>query len=513
MTLDPDSQLSVLFTQLTWPSGLVRERACVAIAELLRHLALGQRTQQYLLRWLGAQHLESVAALGLLPLIRAHEDEPAFALPPPETLATALGRRSLLSWQLLQELFDDPGIPLEDFHAHSADAPADFEPLPFFEEYIEAFLPPVYHLRAKGVERSFRIPFRRHWAFEWTNIVAETGTEISMHPLRFWLGGRDGDERYGAPDMMMSEVYRSAYLRALSWASARGSLPERDAKRLAAQTSPIDLTLWKLLPGRRPSWWPRSADPAGKIDTVPGYIWQQVEALWEKHRSGEPWLGGTKGGGQALAAASGVVHVGLATYELRIFGVFQKCFGPHSPSPEDPAEWVTEGGHWSLRDAVGYTSPLRFEGMLLPQDIREFAEEFADWSLVPAAVPVMPLGAPRWQFWRMFRNIWLPAPWIRKATLTFGYSDDAITIRDGEEVVGTWCDWTDGLSEHLVDEVPPSSGQFLLVPRHVIDSLTEATESTYCWICSLTTYSREQPYEAYQSFTDSRVFGATRIVT
>ena len=26
-------------------------------------------------------------------------------------------------------------------------------------------------------------------------------------------------------------------------------------------------------------------------------------------------------------------------------------------------------------------------------------------------------------------------------------------------------------------------------------------------------YSREQPYEAYKAFTDSRLFGATRIVT
>ncbi len=513
MNLDPETQLSVLFTQLTWPSGLVRERACVAIAELLRHPAHGQRTEQHLLRWLAAQQLESVAALGLLPLIRAREDDPTFVFPSRETLTSALGRRSLLSWQLLKELFDDAEAPAEDFHAHSSDAPAGFEPVPFFDEYVKAFLPPIYVLQAQGIERHLRIPFRRQWAFEWTHIMAETGTEPSMQPLRFWLGGREGDERYGAPDMVLSEVYRSAYLRALSWAASRGSLPERDAKRLAAQTSPINLTLWKLLPSRRPVWWPRSADPVGKIDTIPGEIWQQVEALWEKHKSGALWPEETKGGEQVLAAASGVVHAGLATYELRISGVFQKCFGPGSPTPEDLAEWAAEGGHRSLRDAVRYTSPLRFEGIVVPQDVEKFAEDFADWSLVPAAVPVLPIGAPRWQFWRTFRSIWLPAPWIRESTLTFGYTDGAINIRDGDDVVGRWCDWTDGLDEHLVDDVPPSSGEFLSMPRHIIDSVAETTESVYCWICSLTTYSREQPYEAYQSFTDSRVFGATRIVT
>lgn len=512
MTPNPDSQIAVLLTQLTWPSGLVRERACVAISELLRHPQHGRRMQQRLLCWLSVQQLESTTAIGLLPLIHAREADPAFDVPPLDTLIAALGRRSLFSCELLKALFNKLEISCDDFLAHSVDAPAGFEPLPFFDKYVEAFLPPIYLLRAKGVEKSLRIPFYRQWAFEWTEIVAATGIEISMDPLRFWLSGRAGDERYGAPDMMLSEVYQSGYLRALSWAVERRALPERAASRLAAQTSPIDLTLWKLLPSPRPTWWPHSAGSDGKIDTVPGDIWHQVEALWEKHRSGGLWPEETRENQRVLAAASGVVHRGAATYELRIFGAFQKCFGPQSPTPDDLTVWVAEEWYRSLRKGVGYTSLLRFDGILLPQEPSAFAAELADWGLIPAAVPVLPLGAPRWQFWRLFRSIWLPAPWIRDTALTFGYSDGAIIVRDGDQVIGRWSDWTDGLDEHLTDDVPPASGQFLSIPRHVIDSLTETTESTYCWICSLTTYSRERPYEAYESFTNSRVFGATQII-
>ena len=61
--------LRLLFTQLTWPSGLVRERACVQIAKLLLDPEYSGETRARLIAWMKSQNLESVNALGLLPFL------------------------------------------------------------------------------------------------------------------------------------------------------------------------------------------------------------------------------------------------------------------------------------------------------------------------------------------------------------------------------------------------------------------------------------------------------------
>lgn len=499
----------MLLAQLEWPSGVVKERACVSIAELLGNPGTAGSVRAELLRWLGAQTLESFSAYGLLPLTYAKTQSATFDLSVREIRAS-IKRPSLLSWLLLRDLGSDYDEPLENSLCHSSDVPAGFEVRTFFDKYVKSFLPPIYAIWSTRIEDKYSIPFHQQWAFEWESILEKTNTQPSTEGVDFWVGWREGQERYAAVDLHLSEVYRSAFLRAIAWAVDRGGMPTRDGCFLAARTCPLDLELWALRPHPRPSWWPRTQESASPVDTVAGQVWTQLDALWEQQWS----VGMTEeilsGPDTILAEADGRVHAGTAVYDLSIYGVFQKCNGPIAPEPEQIGSWLCEDDRGV---APGFRSLLRFQGAVPSADPNDCIRPFADWTLLPSGGYANSIPTPRWQYWRMRRGIWLPSPALVKEQLTFGREDDWIVSRDEQNrVLGYWGDWTDGVSEKVIDELPPATGHSLLIPRSVVDQFAAATGSTFCWVCRLTGYTRQHTYEAFKSYSTWRILGATRVV-
>lgn len=79
-------------------------------------------------------------------------------------------------------------------------------------------------------------------------------------------------------------------------------------------------------------------------------------------------------------------------------------------------------------------------------------------------------------------------------------------------VVGQWDDWTDGLTEEVIDEVPPRSGEVLRASRSVIETLAAATGTTFCWICRLTAFHQRATYEEHKAVHLNEAFGATRVI-
>src|SRR5579859_6623347 len=136
-------ELLWLLSRLTWPSILVRERACIGLANLLLHRQLGDIACTTLLDWIARQRLESVAAIGILPFLRAQIQDSAYRAPF-TTLMQAVHAPSILTWLLLNELDSAQNLPLADVCKHNETAPKDFSPPPFFEKYVDNFLPPIY---------------------------------------------------------------------------------------------------------------------------------------------------------------------------------------------------------------------------------------------------------------------------------------------------------------------------------------------------------------------------------
>jgi hypothetical protein len=89
-------QFLLLFTRLTWPTPIVRERTCSAIAELLLDQQYSVPVKNYLLNWMANQKLESVATSGLLILLRAKTKDQKFNLPNLEEILGNFSAHSLL---------------------------------------------------------------------------------------------------------------------------------------------------------------------------------------------------------------------------------------------------------------------------------------------------------------------------------------------------------------------------------------------------------------------------------
>lgn len=297
--ISTEQGLSWLLSRLTWPSIMVRERASVELATLLLYPQVGDVTHSTLLHWIATQRLESLAAIGILPFLRARMEDDTYNAPLAD-LTKALHTPSLLAWLLLNELDSGHSLRFAEACRHAETAPQDFTPEPFFAKYVENFLPPGYADLIREVERHESRALWRQWAFEWQRLLTDLGITAARNELDDWHRLLPGREHYAGIDTTLSEVYRSAFLRTLAWAVEQGVYPQI-VQFLATITCPVDLDLWRVAPHVRPTWWPQIVQPKGQIDTTAADIWQQVEALWEQNQTG----GGNE---DTIAAASGIVY-------------------------------------------------------------------------------------------------------------------------------------------------------------------------------------------------------------
>ena len=106
---------------------MVRERASAELATLLLHPQLGDATRDALLQWIAGQRLESVAALGLLPFLRARMQSGTYSIPLSE-LVNALRAPSILAWLLFNEVETRHSLPFAAACRHAETAPSGFTP-------------------------------------------------------------------------------------------------------------------------------------------------------------------------------------------------------------------------------------------------------------------------------------------------------------------------------------------------------------------------------------------------
>lgn len=487
-------QLTLLLSRLLWPSGMVRERACDAMAELITNDEPSSVATSALLDWMAAQNLESVAATGLLILLRAQARNPDWESPSAQEAASSLKKPSLLSDLLMAEVYGGSAGPTDLQECHSGSVPEDYEPDAFFTKYATAFLPPIYATWADSITQRYQAPFSQQWAYEWSALVVATGVRKSDGPLHF--RGMQHSDHYVAFDTLMSEVYRSAFLRALAWAAHRSVLPVEEAKHLAMKACQLDLGLWLVDPVTRPAWWPTATEPEGEIDTVPAQMWQNVERLWNAEQE--------TFGDKVLVQAVGRVRENKTIYDLEILGAFQRCEGSASPNAEELARWYTE------RPYLNYEPRgLPFAGTVMGQDATSFGKQIGDWLVVPAARAIHPVSIPRWEYWKEYRGIWIPLPYL---DMRFSCSSSGVSYCNGDSEIAKWQIWTDGLREKEPGMISPAVGQLLVAERKIICGLAAELGCVFCWICRLTGHHREYDHQEWKEFADCRLFGTTSIV-
>jgi hypothetical protein len=506
--------LNMLFDRLAWPSCSVKERAAVAIAELLTNELTVTQVTNCLLHWISTQQMESLTAYGLLPVVKAQavgaRFQPAFL----SDLRDSVRQGSILAWLLLGEIAPEVSLPIDQFLAHGPEVPQSFTPPPFFGEHAQQYLPPIYLDVAENLESASETPFVRQWAYEWVLLLQRIGMEATEKGGNYWISRSIEGVLYGATDPVLSEVYRSTYLRTLARMITTRSIDENEALELAAQTCPLDLELWKLLPRTRPDWWPKTTSSDSRLDTGPSDIWKQVEELWQKHAAGNSFVQGDLIGSEwAVAAASGFVGGSDTTiYHLEIFGALQRCLGGSIPEAIETVSALSGENGQSLVLPLRGQSLLRMQGIVPVLPPEAFARRIGDWQVLPLTCKLHLTTTPRWQSWRFWNNPLMPAPWFAQSPCEIGCSDGFLTTRCAGSIAGRWVDWTDGLTEKHMESIPPNAGQMLLMPRRLLADLAAKKAGTLCWACRLTSHTRQEHPRKCTAFADCRVLGASRIV-
>lgn len=488
--------MDVLLSRLTWPSSIVRERACRAIAGLMKDNDCAPVVKQSLLAWIREQELESVACIGLLCFVRAKLDKNEAAIPTRGAIEQAMSNPSELSHMLIDELSSSKGRVQDSSNLHSGAAPKDFRAPPFFEHNMTRFLPPIYQDVSGDISGFEGISFVQQWGYEWTGLAARAGIPLTTEPLSF--SGWSDRHHYVAIDFLLSEVYRSAFLRALAWAAERGAVDGPELRHLCTLTLPVDLGLWSLESVSVPKWWPKPSEPQGELDTVPAQAWQTLSELYHQNiECKEDWV---------IAYASGRVHEGQNIYDLTIRGCFQKCVGPRVPDLEEICVWYDENAQdWQA------AAEFWFRGILQHQSIQDLGIRLSDWELLPSAATVLPRSFPRWQHWRVQRGIYLPSVFLGGDENSFYPAGQELLIQDEKGVWAKWCDWPYRLREMVDANLSLSCGQHLLVDRKRIDAFSEANHAVFCWICELVGYSRKHGYGEFDVLSDYQVFGASAV--
>jgi len=508
LVLDFEDQLKLLFTQLQWPSNIVKERASFNIAQLLCGQNRSEKVLSFLLKWIGEQDVETLPVYGLLIIAKAKMINPKFSLPRYEDIEGTVKKKSLLAWSIISDLYEDNDIPISKYLVYSEDTKFVKSDEEYFQKYIRSFVPPIYDYWASQIENKEKYGFKKHWYFEWQNIVNHNREKLSLDGIDYWTRLSVDKERYYSVDFPMSEIYVSAYLRTLAWSLASELLTMDAALFFVSQTCPVDLDLWNVNISLRPKWWPKLRISENTIDQSIAQVFEKVEDLWERQSMIN------NNGKLLIGHASGKVMSGNSHGELEIFGIFQKTIGPRKPVLREIVDWCRGDRETSNRSAVESSSRVRFGGVIL-EDYQDPSRElsFSDWRVLPIFGFSQPLSPHRWQYWRIYRRIWLPHSNLSKGAFQFRCKKDSIEIYNQEgDSIAKWIDWSNSISERMFEDVPPDNGECLQISKKIIDDYSKKVNMRFCWICRVTIHYRERDYDEFKKYSIEKAYGASNII-
>lgn len=469
LTAAPIDGLGVLLQRLVWPSPLVRERAATALSRLLTDASTAANAKARLLQWLSDQRLESMVVIGLLPFAQA---APLFAgLRAPFSVAELTGTitaNSIVSQLLLEYIAHHLGESFARVGSilKSAPAPRGYVRDQFFDRTISSFLPPAFLMRAERVQEYSRDPFVDDWANTAESIGSALGLEQDSSVLEFM--GQQDDPLMVAMSTMQSEVYRSAYLRCLTDYFNAKKIPEDIFLDYAMDTVPIDMSVWRVAPGRRPAWWPsktHAPENAGKEAVLSVSYDSEVQKIVDPTR--DPVI---------LAAAGRVTESpkGAVTGEITIIAFGYRVLGARLPSAEQVYDCVG-------RSRCESTPPSRLALPLahleswsdhLPSALRP--ERIGDVEITPLVGRHPLSSAPSWQWFRMYYSA--PSGLSRQEFpgVETAIKSDRWSLVEGGSEIGASYDWTDGILDRQKSGMPPPCGHYLELRREYLEGILQS---------------------------------------
>ena len=257
----------MLMERLLWPVPRVRWEAARAVARLIRQA--DSDAAEALLAWISSRRLESEAALGL-DIIEAYDLGACFDF---AEVSAAVQAPSHLSNLILRHNFPDARDVSPFRFAVSPEEPATLplEVDSWFERFRNWAVPPLFSHLLGELEHLTGFPFLDRWKHEWRWLQSVHNSPPAVYPLYFSGGDR---ARRGQFDHAQRELYVSAYLRTLAYATMRGTLTRAEAESSSRCALPFTRGLGDLEPIERPAWTYDLATRASEgAEDLAAHIW------------------------------------------------------------------------------------------------------------------------------------------------------------------------------------------------------------------------------------------------
>ena len=328
-------EIDLLFQRLVWPSPLVRERSATAIGELLSNSARKEEIYKRLLTWIGKTSIESVIAVGLLPIIKAFQlsdNISDLSFIKISDITDSIRAHSSVIEYLLKEialLTTEDIIKIPTYLPIKAH-PVSYEPDEFFYEHIKTILAPIYLNNSEAIEGKTHLPFIKLWAYNAEQIASDNNIEFNSN--HSFYGRHENGRFLTGFSTKVSEVYRSAYLRVLHDFYVKDLIHKDIYLDHAFDTLPVDLSVWKIKPNKPPEWWPTllEIDEDTKEHKISSIRFKEpLEDLTNYTEDNKVIL--TAEG--VIRPAKGPLEKPLHSFSLIGFGY--KVLGPDLPEPKE----------------------------------------------------------------------------------------------------------------------------------------------------------------------------------
>ncbi|AEM79496.1 dsDNA nuclease domain-containing protein [Thermoanaerobacter wiegelii] len=499
--------IDILLQRLTWPSPFVRERAATAIASLLIDSSNKIFIWDKLIEFISNQKLESLVAIGLLPLIKAASTRPEeMNYLDIDRLISALPLTSVVIDKLVNELATllNKKVTVPKKVIDIKPAPYLYHPSDFFLKNVTGFLAPIYFEIAKMISERTGKDFIKQWAYTADEIMEQCGFQKEENEVMHFYGGRTLPILLGM-STNLSEVYRSAFLRVLQYYYDQGNISKDLYLKYSYITLPVELSYWKIEPQRCPDWWPgfNTNVSSRDIDLSKTGLFDSLNRLINEE--GDFKVIGLDGAAKPSVGWS----KGNIDTRITMIAFAYEVVGNDIPLAEEVAKEIM----WSSQRLIP-KAPRPFnmlEASNYVMQLEEIPIEINDLVIFPLVYRCKPLVIYLWQWFRDYHPPFILSKdldremiiRLHKKELNYYYRD---------KVIVRVFDWLEGLKERNDIDMEIPHGTCILMKTEFLNKLLVDYGLRLGYVVRINYKFKKSIFDKAQSYEEYHLLGVSRII-